>query len=247
MATWIVHLRLAERLLPLIGGLDETYFAIGNVAPDSGIPDANWENFDPPSEVTHVWDATRRCGDLEFYRRYLALLRQGETSSQRFSFLLGYFFHLLTDNLWRMKIGQPIRQRFAAEFEADPKFIWQVKRDWYGLDFAYVRSERDSLFWRVFLPGDYAGDFLDFLPQEAIARQLGHIKEFYQRTDDKVETWYIQRPGIYLAAEDMDCFVTETTAKLLRAFQHLQQGLDTSSLHSILDGDLLRETGEKHS
>lgn len=38
MATWIVHLRLAERLLPLIQGLDEAYFAIGSVAPDSGIP-----------------------------------------------------------------------------------------------------------------------------------------------------------------------------------------------------------------
>jgi len=44
---------LAENLLGLIEGLDPAYFAIGNVAPDSGVPDENWENFDPPPEITH--------------------------------------------------------------------------------------------------------------------------------------------------------------------------------------------------
>jgi len=45
MASWIVHLRIAELLLGMIDGLDAPYFAIGNIAPDSGIPDENWENF----------------------------------------------------------------------------------------------------------------------------------------------------------------------------------------------------------
>jgi hypothetical protein len=44
MATWIAHLRLAENLLERIPGLDEAQFAIGNVAPDSGIPDENGRN-----------------------------------------------------------------------------------------------------------------------------------------------------------------------------------------------------------
>jgi hypothetical protein len=46
MATRIVHLRLAENLLELIDGLDPAYFATGSIAPDSGIPDENWETGD---------------------------------------------------------------------------------------------------------------------------------------------------------------------------------------------------------
>ena len=39
MATWIAHLRIAENLLELIPNLDAGQFAIGNIAPDAGIPD----------------------------------------------------------------------------------------------------------------------------------------------------------------------------------------------------------------
>ncbi|MGA9349697.1 MAG: zinc dependent phospholipase C family protein [Anaerolineae bacterium] len=138
MATWIVHLRLAENLLELIEGLDAGEFAIGNIAPDSGIPDENWENFTPPPEVSHFAGPPDEAGwqditDLEFYRRYLA--RSCPSDNQgRFSFLLGYFFHLVTDNLWNNHIGRPTKARFAAEFEAAPKFVWEIKGDWYGLD-----------------------------------------------------------------------------------------------------------------
>jgi hypothetical protein len=45
MATWIAHLRLAENLLETIDGLEAASFALGNIAPDSGIPDEKWENF----------------------------------------------------------------------------------------------------------------------------------------------------------------------------------------------------------
>jgi hypothetical protein len=240
MATWIVHLRLAERLLPLIRGLDEAHFAMGSVAPDSGIPDENWETFDPPPEILHfhVGDSERRqCADLEFYRRHLAPLRPWNHASPRFSFLLGYFFHLATDNLWNVEIGIPTKARFAAEFDADPQFIWQVKRDWYGLDFAYVRRERASLFWRVFLHSSYTDDFLDFLPREAIKQRLEYIKAFYQRTDAELEEWYIKRPNLYLTEEAMDRFVTEGVTTLSKAFQYLQQDPDTSDLYSILEFD----------
>jgi hypothetical protein len=43
MATWIVHLRLTENLLELIEGPDAAQFAVGNIAPDSGVPDEKLE------------------------------------------------------------------------------------------------------------------------------------------------------------------------------------------------------------
>ena len=124
MATWIAHLRIAENLLAEIPGLDAGSFATGSIAPDSGVPDEKWEKFTPPPEVSHF--ATRpfshqealeaaglswRLADLAFYRQYLVPPPEGK----RFSFLLGYFFHLVTDNLWEVEIGQPSIRRFTSE------------------------------------------------------------------------------------------------------------------------------------
>ena len=53
MGTWIAHLRIAENLLPYFSGMDEVAFTYGNLAPDSGLPNADWTVFDPPKEVTH--------------------------------------------------------------------------------------------------------------------------------------------------------------------------------------------------
>jgi len=238
VATWVAHLRLAENLLPMIDGLDAHSFAIGNIAPDSGIPDEKWEKFDPPSEVTHFLTSGQDgwyCADLKFYHRYVAPL-DPTNDEERFSFLLGYFFHLVTDNLWRHQIVRPTKRRFAAAFAADAQFIWEVKRDWYGVDFVFVRQHPDSLFWRVFLDCRYTQDYLDFLPQGAIQRNLDHIKGFYQRTDEKIEKHYVERPGIYLSPTEMDSFIADTTQRLYETYQRVWEGeTDTLGVASMLD------------
>ena len=241
MATWIVYLRLAESLLALIDDLDEACFAMGSIAPDSGVPDENWETFDPPPEILHFGsdsNKTNQCADLEFYRRYLEPLNQWSESRERLSFLLGYFFHLITDNLWSREIGMPTQERFAAEFEADPEFIWKVKHDWYGLDFKYVREHPDSIFWHVFLSCQYTEDFLDFLPREAVQQRLDYIKEMYQKTDDETERWYENRPGIYLTEEEMNRFIETCTGQLFVIYQHLRETPDASGYRSALEFDL---------
>jgi hypothetical protein len=239
MATWIVHLRLAENLLSLIDGLDEAYFAMGNVAPDSGVPDENWETFDPPPEVLHFGiegSETHQCADLEFYRRHLGSVDRWGEERERFSFLLGYFFHLVTDNLWSREVDVPTRERFAAEFESDARFVWKVKHDWYGLDFKYVREHPDSIYWRVFLNCQYVDDFLDFLPGDALQQRLDYIKEMYQKTDDETEQWYQNRPGIYLTEEEVDRFVETGTHRLSAIYRHLREiGPDTLGYSSALE------------
>lgn len=224
MASWIVHLRIAERLLERISPLDEMNFAVGNIAPDSGIPDEKWEKFTPPPEVSHFQNGAsvhRDLADLEFYRHYLRPLQQTQLNPARYSFLLGYFFHLVTDNLWASKIGRPTKQKFLAQFEADKEFIWEVKRDWYGLDFEYVRSQPKSLFWRVFQPANFTGDYLDFMSLNAIQQRIDYIKGFYLRTDEEVEKWYIQHPGLYLTQVEMDAFVAESADLIERAYVYL--------------------------
>lgn len=238
MATWIVHLRLAENLLGMIEGLDVAQFAVGNIAPDSGIPDEKWENFTPPGEVTHfkASDGARYpYEDLSFYHRYLATWTDPGDDAPHFSFLLGYFFHLVTDNLWYQQVAQPTQTRFAAQFEADPEFGWEVKRDWYGLDFIYVRDHPDALFWRVFVDCEYTHDYLDFMPVEAVRQRIEYIQTFYQRQDERIQAAYA-RPYIYLSQAEMDRFVKTTTWQLDRIYQYLRKAkADTTGFFSALE------------
>ena len=225
MASWIVHLRIAEMILSHLPELDAGQFAIGNVAPDSGVPDENWENFNPPAEVTHFKkqkNTPNELGvyeDLRFYRQYLQGKVTLEKDPKRFSFLLGYFFHLITDNLWADRIARPTQQRYKSEFAQNSGFIWEVKKDWYGLDFAYVRSHPDSIFWSVFLDSHYEIEYLNYFPPQAIANQLDYIKTFYQRMDEKVDNQLRLTNNIYLNEAEMALFVDGSYRDLLRIYQ----------------------------
>ena len=53
MASWMIHLRVADLLMDRIPGLDETAFVMGNIAPDSGVPNSDWTKFQPPKDVSH--------------------------------------------------------------------------------------------------------------------------------------------------------------------------------------------------
>jgi hypothetical protein len=218
MATWIAHLRIAEGLLARVQGLEAAQFAIGNVAPDSGIPeDEERTKFNPPVQVTHFQNPdspTRDPADLDFYRRCLRDV-DPVSDALRFSFRFGYFCHLVTDGLWSLKVGRKTKARFPKEFAADPNFIWTVKDNWYGLDFLYARSHPDCLFWRVFLDAQPVAADLDFLPAEALTQQLAYIKEYYQRRDPDIETM-IQTPYIYFTQSEMDAFINETLDDLQR-------------------------------
>lgn len=221
MATWIAHLRLAEDLLEHIPNLDRAQFALGSVAPDSGIPDEKWENFTPPPAVTHFQNPAsgqRDNLDLDFYRRYLANINPQETG--RFSFRLGYFFHLVTDNLWSRLVGRPTMERFSEQFAGNPQFIWTVKEDWYGLDFIHLRDHPESLFWHGFLDAQPDGFDLDFIPRAAIEQQLQYIKTYYQRVDDEIQARY-HRPYIYLSQADMDEFIARAGSDLLQIYRCL--------------------------
>ena len=237
MASWIAHLRIAENLLGLFPDLVPAHFAVGSVAPDSGIPDEKWEKFTPPQEITHFSSgngAGRKLADMEFYRRYLLPLC-GSKVADLVSFRLGYFFHLITDNLWNREIGIPTLRRFAAEFAAKKDFISEVKNDWYGLDFLYVRDHPDSLFWRVFLSAKPELGGLDFLLPEGVHRNIAYIQQYYQRTDVEIQALY-NRPYIYLSRAQADRFVAESTRLISRIYKHLWiNGMAADGIASALD------------
>ncbi len=238
MATWIAHLRIAENLLRKMPELDPAQFAIGNIAPDSGIPDEKWEKFTPPAEITHfnhsghpLW----HLADLEFYRTYLIPIWDiaNDPQNLKYSLRLGYFIHMATDNLWYERIILPVRSQFAAEFERHPEFIWEVKKDWYDHDFRYLRSHPKSLFWRIFLNAEVLSPELDFLPDEALNQRVDYIRKYYQSRDDEVDLM-ARRPFKYLPASKMDAFVSETSRRLGRIAPLLQNGTVNTNGHTTV-------------
>ena len=52
----MVHLRIADKLLDQLKDIDETAFVMGNIAPDSGVPNEDWTKFTPPKTVSHFND-----------------------------------------------------------------------------------------------------------------------------------------------------------------------------------------------
>src|SRR5215510_9495267 len=106
MATWITHMRIAEYFIDNYPHLDKLDFLIGNIAPDSGVPNEDWSKFTPD---TNIWHWKLNGKDIEtddLKHKYL------KKENCFYSFYLGYYFHLLTDIEWEIffkkKMQEPI-------------------------------------------------------------------------------------------------------------------------------------------
>jgi hypothetical protein len=222
MGTWISHLRVAESLLPHFPGLDEVTFAFGNLSPDSGIPNADWTEFDPPKEVTHFLrkgEGEHDIHDLVFYEQYVANLKP-EDDIELYSFRLGYFFHLICDILWARRIVTATRRDFKELFEINPKeAVGIVKDDWYGLDQLYVRDHPENLFWRVILPSPDPPSYLPFVKNEALHHQYAHIRKYYSQPKDQ---WFLSLPYHYLNEKTMTRMVNDSIEAVLLVHEKLR-------------------------
>ncbi|MCW5877051.1 MAG: zinc dependent phospholipase C family protein [Anaerolineales bacterium] len=237
MATWISHLRLAERLLAAIPNLDAAYFAIGSLAPDSGIRREDGKGFDPPSQVTHFKPSASPEGktieDLAFYRKYSAQLSTNSPDTLQRSFLLGYFFHLVTDRLHDIHVVSPALA--ALNTQHGSEVVEEFKKDWYGQDFIYLRDHPNWPLWQLFLDAEYQHDYLDHLPAGAIRQQMENIKKFYQRTDEAVQQAYA-REYPYVNKQQMDADIDFLASRMQAVHQRIWvEGATLGSTSSALE------------
>lgn len=112
----LTHVRLAIALLEVFDMPSPYHFITGSLAPDAGelLPD---KSYAPPKTITHFKMRDRKpfaLADWIFYRHHL-LLRNAAPSPEEDSFLYGYFWHLVSDNLWAYRVGRTlVREGFAA-------------------------------------------------------------------------------------------------------------------------------------
>jgi hypothetical protein len=234
MGTWISHLRVAENLLGHFPEVDEVTFAFGNLSPDSGIPNADWTEFDPPKEVTHFLrrgEEENAIHDLDYFRQYLAGIKP-EDDLQLYSFRLGYFFHLICDILWARRIGAATKQQFRELFERDHReAVGLVKDDWYGLDQLYVRAHPEHIFWRLIMTQSFPPSYLPFVNEQALHHQYDHIRRYYSEQEDK---WFLSIPYEYLNEATMTRIVNDSIEAVLIVCERLKKTEDFDGLNSSL-------------
>ncbi|MHB1354802.1 MAG: zinc dependent phospholipase C family protein [Anaerolineae bacterium] len=242
MGTWIYHLRIAQNLLDIWPDLEEMAFVCGNLAPDSGRPNADFTRFDPPKELTHFLQARSirpRGADLVYYRGYLAGLNETDDPA-RYAFNLGYFCHLLADNLWIVQIEPASRAGNKAILASEGEAGWNtLKGDWYDLDGLYLAAHPDSLYWRFCRGIPILPPYLPFLDWESLYEQYDYMRNFYQQPPERP----LDRCYRYLNATTMDRCVADSSRKIAWLVEVLKKKAppvtDPSALALLSAEDLL--------
>lgn len=202
MASWMVHLRVADLVAEKIGLSAKAYddFIIGNVAPDSGKLNDDGLTYTPSKAVTHFKTADGSF-DLSRYRKdYLT-----DSPKEFFELRLGYYSHLLTDTLWKEKVYYPTKTKYLSEFERDKLFVWQIKRDWYDLDKLYIKNDPTfKAYESVRNNRDRSISAFDYLDAYLIRETLGRIADYYSVPYERSAN----DEYVYMTEEEMTDFVS---------------------------------------
>ena len=211
MASWMVHLRIADELLRSLDRIDETAFVFGNMAPDSGVPNEDWTEFDPPYAETHFKAKREDKSTIDvgaFCARYFNEKAISKYTLAEYSFFLGYYAHLLTDIQWSGKIAKALFADYPNEATEDrDKLIWTAKEDWYDLDYLYLEQHPDFRAFSVYENAErFENAFMDMFAKDAFENRRRYICGFYRNG----EHGDLHREYRYLTPERADRFVQET-------------------------------------
>lgn len=224
MASWMVHLRIADKLLDKLPGLSPVEFIVGNVAPDSGVPNEDWSAFTPSTKVSHFKTGAHNKAEPDsFARKYFTPEQQAAYNERQYGFYLGYLVHLITDVMWSENIYYPARTKFAVEYAADrDNFIWKLKEDWYDLDYKYLRDHPGFRAFRVYLGAvGFVNEFMEEFSPDAFDNRREYITSFYLQEND-----HLDREYPYLTEAEMDAFVDSGTVRILAMLNAYQAKSD---------------------
>ena len=234
MASWMIHFRVADALLRELFGTDAprelaAAFALGNVAPDSGAPTPDG-GYAPNKNVSHFMrrfegvpagENPERCDPAGFAEEWLSpALAEGD--STKTAFYLGYLCHLVTDNAWVRDFIYPAKVRLshlrlvdgAETPEGVARFYAFLKRDWYDMDFLFVRRNPDLSAYRLFLDAeDVENRYLPFFPADAFTVKRREIREFYRKGAAEVA-----ERELYISPAEAEAFIRRVVEEITEEF-----------------------------
>ncbi len=227
MASWMVHLRVADKLLSALPMLNSTEFVVGNIAPDSGLPNGDG-TYTPDKDQSHFrtdHNSEHPYPDPAlFVSQYMTPAQWATYTPRERSFYLGYYAHLLTDVAWLDNVFAPCMEQHKDESENDPHgFInGPLKRDWYDLDYLYLRDHPDFRAWKLYkAANNFENTYISSFAPHAFVDRQQFIVWFYSQEKDNLDRVYP-----YLTRERAEEFVTETAAGIaekLKVYTNKQQ------------------------
>lgn len=218
MATWITHLRIAEKLLEHFD-FNRDAFLIGNLAPDCNRHSDDFWSFEPPKEKTHYLDPDGIIRPEVFIREHLDY----RADAENISFTLGYYSHLLTDYRFSQDFRKLRKEKpeIYDRLSEDRDFIWVIKRDWYGLDFEYLRENKDNIFTEFSLTKEVKRH-LDFFPEDIMNAKLKYIKEYYLNKENEI---FLDR-YTFRSKEENERFIQNTYETVLLDIKKITDNLE---------------------
>lgn len=214
MASWLTHLRIAEKIKQRIEEIEFPCLLMGSIAPDSGMPDESRMNYTPSKETTHCRckdkDGTYIIDEAAFFNKHLTPEKIITRSDGTRSFLWGYYFHIITDKMWFEQYFKPFREDYlknSGDTEAD--FINFIRDEMYSLDFKYLKVHGNELIDELNNANVNTNFFNDFDP-DFINECRRRIVEFYSG-----EPPVLNREYKYLTPEIIDEFVIKTSEKCI--------------------------------
>ena len=194
MATWMAHLRIADRLLDIFDGIEKTEFIMGNIAPDSGVPCG--ERYVPDKITSHFQnkdkDGEPIFGWSIFADKYLSAEKIKTYNKKQFFFYLGYYTHLLADEKWKIIIF-PLKGKDSENYKKDKNAtVSKWKKDWYDLDRLFIRDNPDFRAFEIYKnAGEFKNTYLDFFSETAFDERRTFIVDFYSHFPDDLDREYV--------------------------------------------------------
>ena len=194
MATWVTHLMIADRVLRAMPELDRRGFCVGSIAPDCNVENEDWTQFIPSREITHWMSSDRKvAADCErFYDEYISGRKHEIDTEQEWSFLLGYYAHLIADaefqryirdtervaSSWTRIKAHPVLacqgNGMPENWDSVKKLINKNERmkDIYTIEAEYLDEHPDAGYLTEILALEDFPDYIDYLPAGAIIRKI---------------------------------------------------------------------------
>ncbi len=212
----MIHLRVAQQLYQQLNIEAINEFILGNIAPDSGVPAEDGSGFVPEKSISHFYalggNGTKDIQEELFVQRYFTPEHRSTYTKEANSFFLGYLTHLLTDKIWGREIVIPAKTKQTALYRSNRELFWQtIKRDWYDLDFMYLKLNPSFEAFQIYRQiKNIKNTYVNFFSETAFEERRQFILDFYTEGVANIE-----EHSTYLSKEELNMFVTSTANEII--------------------------------
>ena len=118
----------------------------------------------------------------------------------------------MSDIEWSSFVYKPLIQAYPKEAAEDEyKLVWAAKKDWYDIDFLYLKQHPDFRGFSIYANAvNFENEFMDIFAKDAFENRRQYITWFY-RNDERGE---LEREYKYLTPEQAEDFVQKTVEKI---------------------------------